>query len=37
MRGIVIIFAVAVFAVIIIVIVIIAFLGSPGQRAVKQV
>jgi len=35
MRGIVIIFAVAVFAVIIIVI--IAFLGSPGQRAVKQV
>ena len=37
MRGIVIIFAVAVFAVIVIVIVIIAFLGSPGQRAVKQV
>jgi len=37
MRGIVIIFAVAVFAVIIIVIVIIAFLGSPGQRAVKRV
>jgi len=37
MRGIVIIFAVAVFAVIITVIVIIAFLGSPGQRAVKQV
>ena len=37
MCGIVIIFAVAVFAVIIIVIVIIAFLGSPGQRAVKQV
>ena len=34
MRGIVIIFAVAVFAVIIIVI--IAFLGSPGQRAVNM-